>query len=65
LAADQVHSWSDLREIFEGNFLGTYKHPGNPLDLKNYWQRQGETLREYIRRFSMECNMLPTSLTPM
>jgi hypothetical protein len=36
LPADWIHSWLDLREIFVGNFQGTYKHPRNPWDLKNY-----------------------------
>jgi len=27
--------------------------------LKNCWQNQGQTLHEYIRCFSKQCNMLP------
>ena len=27
--------------------------------MKNYWQKSGETLREYIRCFSRQCNELP------
>ena len=42
-----------------GNFQGTYKRPGNPWDLKNYRQKADETLREYIQRFSQQCNELP------
>ena len=42
-----------------GNFQGTYTHPRNPWDLKNYRQKLGETLREYIRCFSQQCNELP------
>ena len=30
-----VQSWVDLKQIFVGNFQGTYVHPGNPWDLKN------------------------------
>jgi hypothetical protein len=58
LPADRIHNWSDLKEIFVGNFQGTYEHPENPWDLKNYQQMPGETLREYIRRFSRECKAL-------
>ena len=47
-----VLSWVDLKQIFVGNFQGTYTRPGNPWDLKNYQQKLGETLCEYIRRFS-------------
>jgi hypothetical protein len=33
--------------------------PRNPWDLKNYRQKPDETLREYICRFSRQCNELP------
>ena len=49
----------DLKEIFVGNFQGTYKRPGNPWDLKNYRQKVDETLRGYIWCFSRQCNELP------
>ena len=42
-----------------GNFQDTYKRPRNPWDLKNYHQKEGETLRGYIRCFSRQCNELP------
>jgi hypothetical protein len=41
----KIQSWADLKEIFVGNFHGTYARLGNPWDLKNYQQRSGETLR--------------------
>ena len=31
-----IQSWADLKQIFVGNFQGTYASPGNPWDLKNY-----------------------------
>ena len=33
--------------------------PRYPWDLKNYRLKSGETFREYIRRFSRQCNELP------
>ena len=42
-----------------GNFYGTYAHPRNPWDLKNYRQKSRETLCEYIQCFSWQCNELP------
>ena len=36
LPPNQIQSWADLKEIFVGNFQGTYVRPGNPWDLKNY-----------------------------
>jgi hypothetical protein len=32
---------------------------GNPCDLKGCWQKQGESLRNYIQRFSRKCHKLP------
>jgi hypothetical protein len=37
LPSDRIQNWSDLKEIFVGNFLGTYERLENPWDLKNYW----------------------------
>jgi hypothetical protein len=57
---DSIHSWSDRRDVFIGNFQGTYKHPGNSRDLRK--QRSGETLCDYIRCFSKKCNELPDAV---
>ena len=54
----EIQSWADLKEIFVGNFQGTYNCPGNPWDLKNCRQKASETLRGYIRCFSRQCNEL-------
>jgi hypothetical protein len=58
LSPNKIQSWADLKEIFVKNFQGMYTCPGNPWDLKNYHQESGETLREYIRCFSRQCNEL-------
>jgi hypothetical protein len=55
----RINGWPDLRDVFIGNFQGTYVRPGNPWDLRNCKQRKGESLRDYIRRFSKQCNELP------
>ena len=41
-----------------GNIQGTYTCPGNIWDMKNCRQKSRETLREYIRCFSKQCNEL-------
>jgi hypothetical protein len=41
------------------NFQGTYVRPGNSWDLQSCCQQPGESLREYIRRFSKQCTELP------
>jgi hypothetical protein len=59
LPPNSIKDWADLKEIFVGNFQGTYMCPRNHWDLKNYWQKPDESLRDYIRRFSKQCNELP------
>jgi hypothetical protein len=55
----QISSWNDLVKAFVGNFQGTYVHPGNSWDLRSCCQQPGESLREYIRRFSKQRTELP------
>jgi hypothetical protein len=55
----QIFDWDDLVKAFAGNFQGTYMRPGNSWDLRSCRQQQGESLREYIRRFSKQCTKLP------
>jgi hypothetical protein len=45
--------------VFEGNFKGTYVRPSNSWDLRSYKQKPGESLRDYIRRFSKQRTELP------
>jgi len=61
LPEGKINSWADLRDAFVGNFQGTYARPGNPWDLRNCRQKPGESLREYIRRFSKCCTELPST----
>jgi hypothetical protein len=48
----QISNWDDLVKAFAGNFQGTYVHPRNSWDLQSCRQQPGESLRDYIRRFS-------------
>jgi hypothetical protein len=48
----QISNWDDLVKAFAGNFQGTYVRPGNSWDLRSCHQQPGESLRDYIRRFS-------------
>jgi hypothetical protein len=58
LPASQIHNWDDLVRTFMGNFQGTYVRPGNSWDLRACTQKLGESLRDFIRRFSKRCTEL-------
>jgi hypothetical protein len=55
----QISSWDDLVKAFAGKFQGTYVCPGNSWDLRSCCQQLGESLRDYIRRFSKQRTELP------
>jgi hypothetical protein len=55
----QISSWDDLVKAFAGNFQGTYVRPGNFWDLRSCRQQPGESLWDYIRRFSKQHTELP------
>jgi hypothetical protein len=55
----QISNWDNLVKAFAGNFQGTYVRPGNSWDLRSCRQQPGESLREYIRRFSKQRTELP------
>jgi hypothetical protein len=60
LPASQIHNWDDLVRTFVGNFQGTYVRPGNSWDLRACTQKPGESLRDFMRRFSKRCTELPS-----
>jgi hypothetical protein len=60
LPASQIHNWDDLVRTFVGNFQGTYVRPGNSWDLRSCTQKPGESLLDFIRRFSKRCTELPS-----
>jgi hypothetical protein len=55
----QISNWDDLVKAFAGNFQGTYVRPGNSWYLRSCHQQPGESLRDYIRRFSKQRTELP------
>jgi hypothetical protein len=60
LPPSQIHNWDDLVRAFVGNFQGTYERPGNSWDLWACTQKPGESIRDFIRRFSKRCTKLPS-----
>jgi hypothetical protein len=59
LPPGQISNWDDLVQACAGNFQGTYVRPGNSWDLRSCRQQPGESLRDYIRRFSKQRTELP------
>jgi hypothetical protein len=59
LPPGQISNWDNLVQAFAGNFQGTYVCPRNFWDLRSCRQQSGESLRDYIRRFSKQCTELP------
>jgi hypothetical protein len=59
LPPTQISNWDDLVKAFARNFQGTYVRPGNSWDLRSCRQQPGESLRDYIRRFSKQRTELP------
>jgi hypothetical protein len=55
----QISNWDDLVKAFVGNFQGTYVRPGNSWDLRSCRQQPGESLRDYMWRFSKQRTELP------
>jgi hypothetical protein len=55
----QISNWDDLVKAFARNFQGTYVRPRNSWDLRSCRQQPGESLRDYIRRFSKQRTELP------
>jgi hypothetical protein len=55
----QISNRDDLVKAFAGNFQGTYVRPGNSWDLRSCRQQPGESLRDYIWRFSKQRTELP------
>nr|ABA98419.2 retrotransposon protein, putative, Ty3-gypsy subclass [Oryza sativa Japonica Group] len=49
---------AELRDHFIANFQGTFERTGTQFDLYNIIQKSGESLRDYIRRFSEQRNKI-------
>jgi hypothetical protein len=49
--------------FFIGHFQGTYTRPGNACELLHCQQKKGESLYDYIHRFSKRWPKFPTRPT--
>lgn len=62
LPAGTIHDWADHRRASVGNLQGTHKCPGISWNLKRCTQKSGESLKDYIRRFSQKRNELSDAI---
>ena len=47
-----IQCWLDFEDAFNSNFTSTYKRPNRPQQLSACKQRENETDREYLTRWS-------------
>ena len=59
LSENSISSWAALCHEFVGAFTGGHQAPGQESDLHLIPQKEGETLRKYIQRFSRVHHNIP------
>jgi hypothetical protein len=58
LPIEFIGSWGKLENQFARNFCSMYKRPASLEEVKSCMQRNGETLRSYIQRWSILKNSI-------
>jgi hypothetical protein len=58
LHKNSIEEWDQLKAQFTSNFMGAMGHSGTRIDLAMVKQGQGETLRQYMRRFFDKCTIV-------
>ena len=56
---NSIRSWDDLKKVFTDNYMATCEQLGTKHDLEKLHQSSGESLRDFIRRFSETRNSIP------
>jgi hypothetical protein len=59
LPENSISSWADLCNEFVGAFTGGHQEPGRPSNLQILPQKEGESLRKYMQRFSRVHRNIP------
>ena len=59
LPENSISSWADLCHEFIGAFTGGHQETGRPSDLQLLQQKERETLRKYLQRFSKVHRNIP------
>jgi hypothetical protein len=59
LRLNTIGSWDDLKKMFIKNYMPTYTRLGAKHDLERIYQKTGEPLHGYVRRFLKMRNSIP------
>ena len=52
LRENSIRSWDNLKKVFTDNYMAMCKQPGTKYDLEKLHQSSGDSLCDFIRRFS-------------
>ncbi|GJY14946.1 reverse transcriptase domain-containing protein [Tanacetum coccineum] len=55
LPQESIDSYDDLRKAFLKNYLQQKKCIKDPIKVHNIKQRDGESIKEFVRRYKLEC----------
>jgi hypothetical protein len=61
LPRGRINGWVQLQDAFVEHFQGSYAQPDNACELHQYWQKKGDSLRDYIHHFTKCCAELPNT----
>nr|GEX70171.1 reverse transcriptase domain-containing protein [Tanacetum cinerariifolium] len=54
LPAELIDSYDDLKKVFLENYLQQKKYIKDPIELHNLKQRDGESTKDFVRRYKLE-----------
>ncbi|GJW84374.1 reverse transcriptase domain-containing protein [Tanacetum coccineum] len=54
LPAESIDNYDDLKKAFLENYLHQKKYIKDPIELHNIKQRDGESMKDFVRRYKLE-----------
>nr|GEX10850.1 hypothetical protein [Tanacetum cinerariifolium] len=55
LSKESINNYDDLKKAFLENYLQQKKCIKDPVEIHNIKQREGESTKEFLRRYKLEC----------
>ncbi|GKE44266.1 reverse transcriptase domain-containing protein [Tanacetum coccineum] len=65
LLKESIDSYDDLKKAFLENYLQQKKCIKDPVEIHNIKQRDGESMKEFVRRYKLECRDVKGALECM